>query len=161
MDSKRIKLRPPDRRERKQIVAAIAVLKEVRVLELSFELDDDDLTVLSCLSELEIFAFKTRGLTTKGIAQLHKLSKLYALEIEFDSANDVPVAVFEELAGHQRLKFLTLDGPILMPTAAKVADRLPRLYVEIQHPFNVMLGQGPRSDLHPITMLIFEESFVP
>jgi hypothetical protein len=120
----------PTRAERKQLVAAIATLTELRFVQVSFELDDEDLATLSRLAGLETLGFTTERLTGAGIAQIQKLRKLNTLDLNFDSPVQVPVGTILSLRTHPTLQRLLINGPLRPEDLERVKAALPHVAVD-------------------------------
>jgi hypothetical protein len=120
----------PTPAERKLLVAAIATLTELQHVQLSLELDDEDLRSLSSLSDLESLTFKTRRLTGAGVAHLQKLRKLEALVLDFDSPDCLPVETVAELNELPCLQRLFVNGPMSPEDVSRVKAILPRVTME-------------------------------
>jgi hypothetical protein len=119
----------PTPAERRQIIAAIAVLAELSEVVLTFPLDDDDLRVVATLPDLNDFSFKTQGLTESSIEHLLKIPLLFTLVIEYDRLDDVPIDVLTKLRAHAELDHLILNGPCRGEDLIRLQDALPYVHV--------------------------------
>lgn len=121
----------PTPAERKLLVAAIATLAELPFVQVPFELDDDDLRALSRLTEVEILAFRTRGLTAAGVASILKLRKINCLTIDFDSPECVSLEAIAKLGQLPRLAWLS-TARLPRGTIDRIKAALPNVDVVIE-----------------------------
>lgn len=129
----------PTTAQRKELVAAMAVLKEMGYIQISFELDDEDLRALSVLEDLKMLSFKTRQLTEAGVAHIRKHSKLRSLFLDFDSPEHAPLKTMVQLGGLPRLESLVINGPISDADSARLRAALPQVEICPAAPVRIIL----------------------
>jgi hypothetical protein len=122
--------------ERKALVAAIATLTELQSVQVSLELDDDDLGTLSPLKDLGILGFRSCQLTEAGVAQLRMHHKVHGLVVCFDRPDCVSVSAIAALRELTSLELLVLSGPIPRADVARLTAALPRVDVKVHAPSN-------------------------
>jgi hypothetical protein len=114
--------------DRKRIVAAIAEFRELKLLDVPFNLDDDDLQKLSRLAGLEYLSFEASGLSEAGIRSLRKFRKLIRLTVSLDEPCSMPIEMIAALCELPYLERFTLE-PISDDMLSRISAVLPRVKV--------------------------------
>ena len=140
----------PSPSERKQLVSAIAQLPELEVLQLSFELDEDDIRTLACLRNLQLLTFETSQLTDATVVWLLTMRHLQRLGIHLTSRERLPLAMLAKLRCNRALLDFDLIGtfPREDGDAKYLQAALPHVEVEIVPPVasrEVRVERNPRS----------------
>ena len=102
----------PGVNDRKRIVAAIATLTELETVQLTIDLDDDDLRVLSSLAGVDEFAFKTRRLTVAGTSTCRGCKKSSRLMLFSDRPDFLTVEAAAVLGRLPRLGIIIIIAPV-------------------------------------------------
>lgn len=114
--------------ERRRLVAAIAEFTELRLLDLGFPLDDDDLRALSGLRALECLSLNVSALSDAGVRSLQRFRMLLNLELSFEGSGPPSVASIAALSKLPYLERLYID-PVSDETFAEISAVLPRVQV--------------------------------
>jgi len=135
---------PPDPTpaQRDEIVAAIACLKELKSVQVPFELTDENLRTLSCLTELDCLGFETQRLTDAGVAQLTKLPKLRSLGMYSAAKDGLSPELIIKLNTLPDLEELLLGYKFGNEDVARMKAALPRVTFEIYSPVEQDQGQA-------------------
>jgi hypothetical protein len=121
----------PGPTKRKQIMAAMATLRDLKSIRFPYVLDEEDLKILSTLTQLEYMAFKTDGMTHSGVAHILNLRNLVILYIYFDTADCMHIQSMTKLYEHSNLQILQLVGPSFPSDGlARLKAALPHVDVE-------------------------------
>jgi hypothetical protein len=121
--------------QKQEIVSAILSLTELEHLTITFGMRDEDLAMLSGLSELRILLFQARGVTDQGIRHLEKLEKLEALNIlgSSDSTCRISPEAIMRLNRLPKLRFVeTMAIRLSAEEAARIRAAFPSAKVELR-----------------------------
>jgi hypothetical protein len=122
--------REPTRDEQQEILAAIAVLQEVKYVLMEFPLGDDELRMLSALENLKTLVFTQHALSEKGIGYLRNVRTLQCASIHFPERDTAAMAALVGLKGHPRLNRLMITGEFDAHDIAGLEAGLPHVVVE-------------------------------
>jgi hypothetical protein len=121
----RRRLDPPSA-ECKRLVAGIAEFTELRLLDVPFPLDDDDLRALSRLTSLECLRFCASRVSKSAVKSLQKFRKLESLSVRLNGSGCPTVETVAGLGELPCLERVSLS-PISDTARAQITAALPRI----------------------------------
>lgn len=120
--------------QQKAVVAAASNLGDLEFLQLSFNLDEDDVRLISKLKCLKTLSLSVRQLTADATAAFQALERLETLVVNVDPSAPVPIDALAQLKVLTHLESLTINRAIRAEDIERLKTALPHVAVSAYVP---------------------------